>query len=81
MPPWDPLLVQLAVRGHVVLLRVHAAHAGGVPLPPSLHALLATRGVLKMGVGIGQDIKLLRSQHGVPASGVSDAKQLCLLSK
>ena len=78
-------LLQLAVPGQCVLLRMHRLEASTTRsgdaamasrLPASLHALLADRDVIKTGVGIGHDLKLLRGQFGLAASGVLDLQAL-----
>ena len=67
-------LVQLAVPGRCVLLRVHQISSAQVP--GSLRALLDDRSLLKTGVGISHDLKLLRDYLGLSASGVLDLQTL-----
>lgn len=73
-------LVQLAVPGHCVLLRVHtsllAENPQPPPMPPSLHSLLSDKAIIKAGVGIAHDLKLIREQLGVHASGVLDLQMI-----
>lgn len=74
-------LLQLAVPGLCVLLRLHALPklsdtAAASLLPPSLAPLLADPSLLKLGVGIAQDLSLIRSQFGIISSGVLDLQNL-----
>ena len=55
-------LLQLAAAGQVLLLRLHTLAARG-PLPPSLTTLMEDSGVLKAGVGVGNDLHLLQEQY------------------
>ena len=68
-------LVQLAVKGHCALLRLHGLDEGA-SLPPSLLLLLEERSILKLGVGIQQDLKLLYTQYGLSSYGVLDLQAL-----
>ena len=63
-------LVQLALPGHCVLLRTLKLIESGCALPPSLAALLSETGVLKLGVGVGHDLRLLLDHFGLPSRSV-----------
>jgi prolyl-tRNA editing enzyme YbaK/EbsC (Cys-tRNA(Pro) deacylase) len=75
-------LLQLAAPGVCVLLRLHllpkdaTAASAAALLPPSLASLLGDASILKLGVGVDQDLRLLHSQFGVIARGVVDLQNL-----
>lgn len=60
-------MLQLATREHCLLLRVGQMP---LPLPPRLASLLSASTPLKVGRGIRNDAKMLRSQLGADVSGV-----------
>ncbi len=66
-----PHLVQLATDDTAYLLQVGAA-----PLRPELHALLRTvlesPAILKVGFGLGDDLRRLRSKLGIDTQNVID---------
>jgi prolyl-tRNA editing enzyme YbaK/EbsC (Cys-tRNA(Pro) deacylase) len=79
-------LLQLAAPGVCVLLRLHllpkdlTAASAMELLPPPLPSLLADVSILKLGVGITQDLRLLHAQFGVIARGVLDLQNLAACS-
>ena len=66
-----PHLVQLATDGAAYLFQV-----GSAPLRPELHALLRTvlesPDILKVGFGLGDDLRRLRSKLGIETRNVLD---------
>lgn len=76
-------LLQLAAPGYCLLLRLHLLPkdvAAAALLPPSLASLLGDVSILKLGVGIAQDLRLLQSQFGLIARGVLDLQNLAACS-
>jgi hypothetical protein len=79
-------LLQLAAPSFCVLLRLHLLPKDAVVasaaalLPPSLALLLGDVSILKLGVGIAQDLRLLHEQFGVIARGVVDLQILAACS-
>ena len=62
-------MLQLATREHCLLVRVGQMP---LPLPPRLRALLEASSPLKVGRGIRQDARLIRSQLGANLDGVTE---------
>lgn len=62
-------MMQLATREHCLLLRVGQMP---LPLPPRLRALLGASSPLKVGRGIRQDTRLIRTQLGADLDGVRE---------
>ena len=70
-------LLQLAVPGWCVLLRLRRLATGGDAWPPlALVEMLADRTLLKLGVGIGNDLRMLREQYGLESAGVVELQAL-----
>ncbi|KAL1526058.1 hypothetical protein AB1Y20_020879 [Prymnesium parvum] len=69
-------LLQLAVHGVCVLLRMHTLVARGEGMPPSLSALLSDRSIVKTGVGATADLRYVRNLVGIPAAGVVELQHL-----
>jgi hypothetical protein len=78
--------LQLAAPSFCVLLRLHlltkdaAVASAAALLPPSLALLLGDVSILKLGVGIAQDLRLFHEQFGVVARGVVDVHILAACS-
>jgi ribonuclease D len=69
-------LLQLATHGHCLLLRLHTLVRESGELPPSLAALLGEPSVLKLGVGVGNDLRLLHEQYGVASASLVELQPL-----
>ena len=73
-------LLQLAIRGRCILLRMCSlagSESGSEGVwPRALVELLADSAVLKTGIGIGHDLKLLFEQYKLPTAGVVELQPL-----
>ena len=69
-------LVQLAIPSHCVLIRTLKLREAGCSLPPSLGQLLLEPTVLKLGVGVGHDLRLLSEHFGLSSTSVVELQAL-----
>ena len=67
-----PHLVQLATASHAYLFQLPVKLAGDLPGIPVLRAVLESGTVLKVGFGLGDDLRRLRAKLGIEARNVLD---------
>lgn len=69
-------LLQLATHDACLLLRLHSLFECDQPPPPSLVELLSDPGIVKTGVGVMNDLRLVGERIGVESSGVLELQDL-----
>jgi RNA polymerase sigma factor for flagellar operon FliA len=67
-----PHLVQLATDSHAYLFQFGANASTGAPHSDVLRAVLEAPGILKVGFGLGDDLRRLRAKLGIETRNVID---------
>ncbi|PRP85081.1 exonuclease 3-5 domain containing 2-like [Planoprotostelium fungivorum] len=69
-------MIQLSDGIDCILLHVH--HFGRKNIPPALIEILSSARIVKVGVGIDNDMKMISSQYETSTSCVTDLRSICL---